>query len=96
MTGQRVEFSIQGAATEASVLPPEYFFRCASVDGSRCRPPPDRLPPFPADVRVEHVERAAKGVTVTSSDGHSAHFDDVVFACGAEEARRMLGKGATR
>lgn len=48
------------------------------------------------DVRVESVERDGKGMTVTGSDGRSVRFDDVVFACGAEEARRMLGKGATR
>lgn len=54
------------------------------------------MPLPPADVRVESVERDGKGMTVTGSDGRSVRFDDVVFACGAEEARRMLGKGATR
>lgn len=57
---------------------------------------PPALALLPADVRVEQVERDSKGVVVTGSDGRSARFDEVVFACGAEEARRMLGKGATR
>lgn len=60
------------------------------------------LPPPPpatlryAGVRVESVRRDAHGVTVTDASGHSARFDELVFACGAEEAKRMLGKAASR
>jgi len=36
------------------------------------------------------------GVIVTDSTGRSTHFDELVLACGAEEAKRMLGSGATR
>ena len=32
---------------------------------------------------------------MTDVHGHSADFDDVVFACGAEAALRALGPGAS-
>lgn len=34
-------------------------------------------------------------MTVTDASGHSAVFDELVFACGAEEAKRMLGSSAS-
>ncbi|KAL4852729.1 hypothetical protein ACK3TF_006201 [Chlorella vulgaris] len=46
----------------------------------------EALPSVRTGVRVEGVQRSAGGVT----------YDEVVFACGAEEARRMLGSGASR
>ena len=39
--------------------------------------------------------RRRGGVTVTDVHGHSAEFDDIVFACGAEAALAALGAGAT-
>lgn len=47
-------------------------------------------------MRVEGVQRSAGGVTVTDASGASKQYDEVVFACGAEEARRLLGSGASR
>lgn len=47
-----------------------------------------------AGVRVERVERSAQGVTLTPAAGPPARFDELVFACGAEEALRMLGPSA--
>ena len=47
-----------------------------------------------AGVRVERVQRDAGGVSVTPAGGPPARFDDLVFACGAEEALRMLGPDA--
>lgn len=53
---------------------------------------------IPATVRtgvhVESVQRSRTSVTVTDASGHTAVFDELVFACGAEQARRMLGDDA--
>ena len=49
-----------------------------------------------AGVRVESVQRTAGGVSVTDASGRSTGFDEIVFACGAEEALRMLGSDASR
>jgi predicted NAD/FAD-binding protein len=54
---------------------------------------------IPATVRtgacVASVQRGSGGVTVTDESGESGQFDEVVFACGAEEAKRMLGADAS-
>ena len=47
-------------------------------------------------MRVERVERDSSGVAVAAADGSVCRFDQLVFACGAEEARRMLGADASR
>jgi predicted NAD/FAD-binding protein len=46
--------------------------------------------------RVTAVERDAQGVTVVDETGARARFDDVVLACDAESALRVLGMDASR
>lgn len=56
----------------------------------------DRIPAtVRTGARVASVQRSSVGVTVTDESGHSAQFDEVVFACSAEEAKRMLGTDAS-
>lgn len=44
---------------------------------------------------VATVVRDAKGATATDGAGVSERFDEVVFACDAETALKVLGKGAS-
>lgn len=46
--------------------------------------------PDPAATAVASVVRDSTGVTVTGRDGSQGRFDDVVFACGAEAALRLI------
>ncbi|KAI7841052.1 hypothetical protein COHA_005280 [Chlorella ohadii] len=56
----------------------------------------DRIPAtVRTGMRVASVQRSSAGVTVMDESGKTAQFDEVVFACGAEEAKRMLGADAS-
>lgn len=43
------------------------------------------------DARIVAVTRLARGVELVFDDGSRRHFDEVVFACHADEALRLLG-----
>ena len=43
------------------------------------------------NARIASVRRRLEGVELTMEDGHSAHYDQVVFACHSDQALALLG-----
>lgn len=53
---------------------------------------PRRAVKFRNNCTVREVRRLADRVVVTDSEGHSAEFDEIIFACDAEQALKMIAE----